>query len=39
MGMPPFYSDDITTLYQNIQKGALDFPRFISPEGADLIKV
>lgn len=38
-GLPPFYNDNLATLYQNIQRGVLEFPEEISPEAVDLIQV
>lgn len=38
-GMPPFYSDDIHSLYANIKEGDLKFDKPVSPEAEDLIRV
>jgi serine/threonine protein kinase len=36
-GEPPFYSDNIHILYENIQKGALSFPRKINETTKDFL--
>ena len=38
-GMPPFYDDDLKVLYENIRKGALNFPRYVNNTCKELIKV
>ena len=38
-GKPPYYSEQIPILYNNIKRAALQFPRGISPEAKDLIQV
>ena len=38
IGMPPFYTENIRTLYNNIQKEKLQIPSIISKEGQDLLK-
>ena len=30
VGIPPFYNDNITVLYQNISKGKLKIPKYLS---------
>ena len=30
VGIPPFYNDNISVLYQNIQKGKLKVPNYLS---------
>ena len=37
-GEPPYYSDDIPTLYKNIKEGNLNFPNYISPDARLIIK-
>ena len=37
-GLPPYYSDDVAVLYQNIKEGELKFPSKISPEAKSLIQ-
>lgn len=39
VGEPPYYSDDIPTMYRNIKEGNLKFPKNISDEAKNLIKV
>jgi len=39
VGNSPYYNDDIPTMYQNIQKGKLDFPSDLSDVTKDLITV
>lgn len=36
-GEPPFFSDDITTLYNNISKQKLTFPKSVSESARDLL--
>ena len=38
-GNPPYYADDIPTLYKNITEGNLSFPSDISIDARDLLKV
>ena len=38
-GEPPFYSDDIPTLYKNIKEGQLKLPKYLTEEAKMLIKV
>eukprot|EP00826_Nyctotherus_ovalis_P063353 TRINITY_DN9287_c0_g1_i2.p1 TRINITY_DN9287_c0_g1~~TRINITY_DN9287_c0_g1_i2.p1 ORF type:complete len:172 (-),score=41.79 TRINITY_DN9287_c0_g1_i2:184-675(-) len=38
-GLPPYYDNDITTMYQNIAYGKLRIPRYISLEARALLKV
>lgn len=38
MGEPPFYSDDIPTIYKNIKNGKLTFPSNLSSDIKNLIK-
>jgi len=40
VGIPPFYNDNITVLYQNIQKGKLKVPKYLSkPAKSILLKM
>ena len=32
VGIPPFYNDNIRILYQKIEKGKLEIPRYLSSE-------
>lgn len=36
-GDPPYYNDDIPTMYKNIKEGNLKFPNNISSRAKDLI--
>jgi len=38
VGVPPYYSDNIDKLYENIQSGPIQFPRTMSGEARDLIQ-
>ena len=38
VGEPPYYSDDIPTMYKNIKEGILKFPKNISDEAKSCIK-
>lgn len=37
IGEPPYYSDDVPTLYRNIKEGKLKFPKNISQNAKSLI--
>lgn len=37
-GDPPYYNDDIPTMYANIKSGQLKFPKSVSAEARDLIR-
>ena len=37
VGIPPYYSNNKDILYQNIQYGTLQMPRFVSPEAKSII--
>eukprot|EP00331_Platyophrya_macrostoma_P003886 CAMPEP_0176411094 /NCGR_PEP_ID=MMETSP0127-20121128/3418_1 /TAXON_ID=938130 /ORGANISM="Platyophrya macrostoma, Strain WH" /LENGTH=400 /DNA_ID=CAMNT_0017790657 /DNA_START=1 /DNA_END=1203 /DNA_ORIENTATION=- len=37
VGEPPFYSHDISTIYDNMKKGKLTFPKTMSPVAKDLL--
>ena len=39
VGEPPYYSDDIPTMYKNIREGILKFPSHISDDCKNCIKV
>jgi serine/threonine protein kinase len=36
-GDPPYYHDDIPTMYKNIKEGNLNFPKNVSPRAKDII--
>ena len=38
VGMPPYYANDRDELFNNIQKGSLKIPSYISNEGKNLMK-
>jgi hypothetical protein len=38
-GEPPYYSDDIPTMYKNIKEGILKFPKGMTEEAKNCIKV
>lgn len=37
MGVPPYYSDELEKLYENILSGPIQFPRQMSNDARDLI--
>ena len=37
VGIPPFYNDNITVLYQNIQKGKLKIPKYLSKPAKNIL--
>ena len=37
VGIPPFYNDNITILYQNISKGKLKVPKYLSKNVKNLL--
>ena len=39
VGEPPYYSDDIPTMYRNIKEGVLKFPKNLSEECKNCIRV
>ncbi len=39
VGSPPFFSPEIPELFKNIKEGKLEFPKGVSPEAKDLIRV
>lgn len=39
LGSPPFFSPEIPELFKKIKEGKLEFPKNVSPEAKDLIKV
>ena len=38
-GDPPYYNDDIPTMYKNIKEGILNFPSHVSENCKHLIRV
>ena len=38
-GNPPYYADDIPTLYKNIAEGNLTFTSDVSADAKDLLRV
>lgn len=38
-GNPPFYADDLQSMYKNIEEAELEFPEGLSEELQSLIKV
>eukprot|EP00353_Schmidingerella_taraikaensis_P007771 CAMPEP_0185576138 /NCGR_PEP_ID=MMETSP0434-20130131/7129_1 /TAXON_ID=626734 ORGANISM="Favella taraikaensis, Strain Fe Narragansett Bay" /NCGR_SAMPLE_ID=MMETSP0434 /ASSEMBLY_ACC=CAM_ASM_000379 /LENGTH=387 /DNA_ID=CAMNT_0028193221 /DNA_START=72 /DNA_END=1238 /DNA_ORIENTATION=+ len=38
LGMPPYYTDNLTRLYQNIQSATLEIPAVVSPPARDLLE-
>lgn len=39
VGNPPYYSDDIPTMYKAIEEGKLSFPKYVSEEARNIISV
>ena len=39
VGLPPFYDDDMRTMYKNIAYGKLKYPKYISLQAKSLLKV
>lgn len=39
VGLPPYYDEDLTTMYQNITQGKLKIPRYVSLEARAVLKV
>jgi len=37
VGIPPFYNDNIKILYQNIEKGKLKIPKYLSKDAKKLL--
>ncbi len=37
-GLPPFYSDNLDTLYNNIKRGNLQFPKSVPESARDFIR-
>ena len=37
VGIPPFYNNNIKVLYQNIERGRLKIPKYLSSEAKKLI--
>ena len=38
VGIPPFYNDNMKVLYENIEKGKLTLPRYLSKEARNVVK-
>ena len=39
VGIPPYYNDDISILYENIQKGKLKIPKYLSKNAKNVLLV
>lgn len=39
VGIPPYYNDNIKVLYQNIEKGKLKMPKYLSSEAKKFLQV
>jgi serine/threonine protein kinase len=39
VGMPPYYNDNIKVLYQNIEKGKLKVPKYLTTEAKKFLLV
>jgi len=39
VGIPPYYNDNIKILYQNIEKGKLKMPKYLTPEAKKFLTV
>lgn len=39
VGIPPYYNDNIKVLYQNIEKGKLKMPKYLTPEAKKFLTV
>jgi serine/threonine protein kinase len=37
VGIPPFYNDNMKVLYENIEKGKLKLPKYLSNEAKKVI--
>ena len=37
VGIPPFYNDNMKILYENIEKGRLKLPKYLSSEAKKLL--
>ena len=37
VGIPPYYNDNIQTLYENIRKGKLKVPKYLSKQAQNLL--
>ena len=37
VGIPPFYNDNMKVLYENIEKGKLKLPKYLSNEAKKMI--
>lgn len=38
VGIPPYYNDDIKVLYQNISKGKLKIPKYLSKHAKNILQ-
>jgi len=39
VGLPPYYDNDLSAMYQNIAYGKLRVPRYVTPEARTILKV
>jgi hypothetical protein len=39
VGIPPYYNDNIKVLYQNIEKGKLKIPKYLTTEAKKFLMV
>jgi serine/threonine protein kinase len=39
VGIPPYYNDNVSKLYENIRKGNLKIPSYLSKQAISLLKV
>jgi len=39
VGIPPYYNDNLNILYNNIEKGRLKLPSYLSSEAIAVLKV
>ena len=39
VGIPPYYNDNIKVLYQNIEKGKLKLPKYLTNEAKKFLTV
>jgi len=39
VGIPPYYNDNIQKLYENIQKGKLKIPKYLSKNAKNILLV
>lgn len=38
VGIPPFYNDNMKILYENIEKGKLSLPKYLSKEARKVVQ-